>query len=97
MKIQSVGVASVGKTALVIYGLLGLFFGALFSLVSMAGVALGGGDEPAIFGLLFGVGAIIIMPIFYGVIGAVAWMIGALIYNFSVRFTGGIEVNLSDS
>ncbi len=97
MKLQRIGVMSAGKTAAVIYGIMGLIFGAIFSLVAMAGAAFGGGDEPAIIGALFGVGAIIIMPLFYGVIGAIVWMIGAFIYNFTVRFTGGIELDLSDS
>ena len=56
---------------------MGLIFGAIFSLISMVGVAIGGGDEPAWLGVLFGVGAIIIMPLFYGIVGSIVWMIGA--------------------
>jgi len=95
MKLKRVGPLSAGITAAIIYGLLGLFFGAIFSLVSMAGVALGGGDEPAWLGLLFGVGAIVVLPLFYGVMGGFVWMLGAAIYNLAARFTGGIEVDLS--
>lgn len=94
MKLKRLGLGSVGKTALFLYGLMGLLAGAIFSLISMAGVALGGGDDPAWLGMLFGVGAIIVMPIFYGVLGAVVWIIGAALYNLSTRWTGGIEVDL---
>ncbi len=94
MKLKKLGIGSVGKTAAFIYGMMGLIFGAIFSLISMAGVALGGGDDPAWLGMLFGVGAIIVMPIFYGILGAIVWMIGAAIYNLSTRFTGGIELEM---
>ena len=94
MKLKKLGIGSVGKTAAFLYGLMGLIFGAIFSLISMVGVAIGGGDEPAWLGVLFGVGAIIIMPLFYGIVGSIVWMIGAALYNLSTRFTGGIEVDL---
>lgn len=95
MKLKKLGIGSVGKTALFIYGLLGLLIGAIFSLISLVGVAFAAGqDDPAWMGMLFGVGAIVILPLFYGVLGAIVWMIGAAIYNLSTRWTGGIEVDL---
>jgi hypothetical protein len=81
-----------------LYACMGLVIGAIFTIVSLIGGALGmasGNDLAAGFvGLLFGVGAIIILPIFYGVIGVITGAIGGLIYNFVAGVAGGIELEL---
>ena len=41
--------------------------------------------------MLFGAGAIIIMPI-YGVIGFVKTLISAALYNIASKITGGVEI-----
>jgi hypothetical protein len=43
---------------------------------------------------LFGVGSIITLPIFYGVLGLISGIITALIYNAVTGFTGGLEIEL---
>lgn len=53
-----------------------------------------GQSAEAVFGLMFGVGAIIILPLFYGVVGFVVSAIGAAVYNVIASVTGGIEVQL---
>lgn len=52
--------------------------------------ALAGG----VFGVLFGVGSIILLPFLYGVLGLVGGLISALLYNLIARFVGGIELVL---
>lgn len=96
MVIRRFGVLSVAKIAAVLYGLMGLIFGALFSLMSLVGVmaSAGAGNEDAIFGMLFGVGAVVIMPIFYGVIGGIFAAISAALYNLVAGFVGGIELEV---
>jgi hypothetical protein len=49
----------------------------------------GGG---AAFAAMFGVGAIIILPLFYGVIGLIGGAIGAALYNLFAGLFGGIEL-----
>jgi hypothetical protein len=65
---------------------------------ALFGVALGAGagDEPgtAVLGLLFGVGAVVVMPIVYGLLGFVSALVGAALYNLVARVTGGIELEL---
>jgi hypothetical protein len=98
MVLKSVGVLSCGKVFGVIYGAFGLIVGAIFSLFSMVGMAVGAtsSEEPAaaLFGMLFGVGAIIILPFFYGVMGFIGGVITAAIYNLVARAAGGIELEL---
>jgi hypothetical protein len=67
---------SLGKVLGAAYALLGLIIGALFALFSvlgsLLGVAVGGPDaqgSDALIGLLFGVGSIIFLPLFYGILG----------------------------
>jgi hypothetical protein len=41
------------------------------------------------------VGAIVILPIFYGIIGGVFGALGAVIYNLAAGWVGGLEIDIS--
>ena len=94
MVITRVNALSVAKVAAVLYAGLGLLAGALFSLIGMAGLgaALAGQEGAGFVGMIFGVGAIIIMPICYGIIGFIVAFISASLFNVATGMTGGIEV-----
>jgi hypothetical protein len=93
--VRGVGVVSVGKIALVIYAALGLLVGivvaGLSSIGALAGLAAG---ESGMIGMFFGVGAIVVLPIFYAVIGALIWMLLAFLYNLIAGMMGGIELEV---
>jgi len=93
--VRGVGVVSVGRIALVIYAALGLLAGILVaglsSLGALAGLASG---DSGMLGMFFGVGAIVILPIFYAVIGALVWMLLAFLYNLIAGMMGGIELEV---
>lgn len=93
MVLRKVGPLSCAKISGVLYAALGLIFGFFFSVISLVAGSLGGSDAGA-FGALFGVGAIILAPIFYGVMGFVFGGISAWLYNIIAGFVGGIEVDL---
>ena len=100
MTIKRVSPVSVGKVAGLLYALVGLLVGAMFSLIAFAGgMAAGAAGEEAghgaMFGALFGVGAIVIFPILYGVMGFISAMIMALIYNLVAGIVGGIEIDVA--
>lgn len=93
--VKRVKALSVGKVTGVLYALLGLIAGALFSLASLAGSVLGsasGQDNP--FAILFGVGSIVLFPVFYGIAGFIGGIITAALYNLAASFVGGVEVEL---
>ena len=94
MVITKVNAFSVAKVAAVLYAGIGLLAGALFSLIGMVGVgaALAGQEGAGFLGALFGVGAIIIMPICYAIFGFIGSFIFALLFNLAAGMTGGIEV-----
>jgi hypothetical protein len=89
--IRRVGALSCAKVTGLLYVILGLIFGACLSLVSLLGFDVG---NRALQGM-FGVGAIVLLPIFYGVLGFLGTLIMALLFNFAAGVTGGIEVDAS--
>jgi len=87
---------SAAKVAGLLYVVIGLVAGAFVSLFAMAGAAIGAGSgngDGATFGALFGVGAIILLPIFYGFFGFVGTLIMAALFNLAAGMVGGIEVD----
>ena len=66
--VRRFGVLSMAKIMGMLYALFGLIVGAIFSLIALAGAALGSsmGGHSGMFGAMLGVGAIILFPIFYG-------------------------------
>jgi len=94
MVIRRVNPFSVAKIMGILYGLMGLLFGGFISLFSFVGSAFAPKESGAM-GLLFGVGAIIALPIFYGVIGFVMTLIGAALYNLIAGWVGGIEIDVA--
>ena len=97
MRIKRVAPLSLGKMMGGLNGLMGLLFGGIVSVASLfgaMGAALGEEAGGAIVGLIFGVGAVIIMPLFYGFMGFVMGLITALIYNLVAGLFGGIEIEV---
>ena len=93
MVITRVAPVSVAKIAGTIYALLGLLFGAVVSVAALVGAFAGGGEAP-LLGALFGVGAVVLLPIFYGCLGFVMSLVMAVLYNAVSGFVGGVEVDL---
>ena len=73
MVINRVGPLSVAKLAGMLYAIFGLIFGAIISLIALAGGMAADSDEPgaALVGAIFGAGAVIVLPILYGGMGFV--------------------------
>jgi hypothetical protein len=93
MTITRVGPLSCAKVAGLLYVIVGLVAGAFISLAAMAGGLASNDEVGSTFGALFGVGAIILIPIFYGCLGFVMTLIGAALFNLAAGMVGGIEVD----
>jgi len=98
--LKRIGPGSAFKVGMVTYALFGVVIGvciALFSVAGplgrLAGTEAGPGARALGFGL--GLGAIIVAPIFYGIIGGVGGALGALIYNLVAGWIGGLEVDIT--
>lgn len=97
MVLKRVGVWSAARMIGALYATIGLLLGICFAVFSSMFAALLASQEssmPAGLGMIFGVGAIFIMPIFYGVLGLIGGAIWAAFYNLFAGFVGGIELQL---
>ena len=97
MVIRKVGIGSAVKVSGVLYGLLGLVIGlcvALFAVVGLGAAAASNEDVPGWMGSLFGIGAIVIFPILYGVMGVIGGVLMAALYNLVASITGGLEIDV---
>lgn len=91
MTITRVGPLSCAKIAGLLYAAMGLLAGALISLMAAAG-GFGAGEQLGPLSAIFGVGAIILLPICYGVFGFIGTLIGAVLFNIASGMTGGITI-----
>jgi hypothetical protein len=84
-KIKRISPRSLAKVSAFLYGLVGLIGGLIFLVVSL--VALLSGHSNGWFGLF----AIVLLPIGYGILGLIFGYLSALLYNFASKKVGGIE------
>jgi hypothetical protein len=94
-QIRSIGIVSTARIMAVVYALMSLLFMPFLLLAGLAG-ALTGDSTVAGLGLAAVVVLIVLLPVMYGLIGFLAGAIGAFIYNLAARWTGGIEISLSE-
>jgi hypothetical protein len=100
MVIRHVGVWSVSRLYGALSASVGLLAGVLFALIGMAGgmaamkeSGAAGGLGAGAIGMMFGVGAIIFLPLFYGVMGLAMGALMAALYNLFAGLLGGIELD----
>lgn len=94
MIVKRVGVASVAKIYGAISGAFGLVAGLFLALASVVGAGLADSRDASFLAPLLGVGAVIALPVFYGVLGLVAGAIGAALYNLFAGMVGGVEIDV---
>ena len=101
MTIRRFGVISVAKMYGLLMFLFGLIFGVIYGLILIvfgaAISAMGPGRDAAAGGVgtvAMGVGMMIGLPLFYGILGFIMGAIGALIYNAVSGIIGGIKFEL---
>jgi hypothetical protein len=93
--VKRIGPGSAFKVGLALYGFLGLIFGVIFGLVSMLGGAVAAPAQAGVFRMFFGVGAIIALPLIYGIFGGIIAAITAAVYNLVAGVVGGLEVDIN--
>ena len=104
MQIRRMGVFSCAKIYAIVMAAFGLVFGVLYGLFFMviggamlaAGSGARGEGAAGAGGLVIGLVMMVVIPIFYGVLGFVMGAIGALVYNIAAGFVGGVELELEN-
>ena len=98
MVLARIGIGSAAKIGGLLYAVLGLITGCIFALISMASAgfaaAADSGNLPAWLGAMFGVGAIVLFPILYGILGIAIGTVAAALYNLFAGMVGGLELDL---
>ncbi|MGH9201284.1 MAG: hypothetical protein ACRD2A_08620 [Vicinamibacterales bacterium] len=95
MTIVKIGVGSAAKVSGALYAGIGLFFGVCMALVSFVGSGFAATMQDSgvpFLGALFGVGAVIFLPLMYGFFGFIGGALGAFIFNLAAGFVGGLEI-----
>ena len=102
VQVRRVGVFSLAKIYAVTMAAFGVIIGVIYGLIfmvaggaMMAGGSRGSGAAGA-SGLVIGLMMIVLIPVFYGVIGFIAGLAGGAIYNVAAGSVGGIELELEN-
>ena len=95
MTIKRVGPLSCAKIAAALYAVLGLVAGVFFSLAAIAGAFAANQEAAGAMGVVFGVGAIVVLPIVYGCIGFVGDADPGRRLQRARQAVGGVEVDIS--
>jgi hypothetical protein len=85
-RIKRIDPLSLAKIFGFLYGVLGLIGGLFFSVISLLTHG-----EPNGVPWFLGVGAIIFLPIMYGIGGSIMGAISGMLYNLAAKYTGGIK------
>lgn len=98
-RLRRVGVLSVGMFTAAAGVLGGLFVGLFVLMFSAVGVGVAGGQGAPNPGALVGMGAgaIIVVPLMYGILGFIGGVVNGFVYNILAGMTGGIELEFNDA
>ena len=88
-RIKRITPLQLGKMMALTYGIMGLLFCPVFLVISLVAPHLQ--DQQRVGIMALGTGFALLMPIFYAVMGFILGVIGAFIYNFIAKWSGGIE------
>ncbi len=81
------------KVGFVVHALLGLLAGFVCTSIALAGIPFGPHAHMPFHGA-FVVLPLILCPLFYGIIGGIVTVLGALFYNLATGFVGGLELDI---
>lgn len=90
--VKHIGPASAFRLGFVVYAFLGLIGGLFCSAMAVAGIPF---RPHAHLARAVGLFAVILCPLFYGIIGGMVTVISALIYNLASRWVGGLQVEIT--
>jgi uncharacterized membrane protein YdcZ (DUF606 family) len=94
MVVKRFGVLSVAKVYGALTAAMGLLFGLILALASAVGLGLSEGNQPPFIAALFGVGAVVFLPVFYGLMGVVMGALSAALYNLFAGMVGGVKIEV---
>lgn len=94
MIVKRLDVLSVGKVYGAMAAAMGLLFGLVLAALSGLGLGMSEGSEIPFLGAVVGVGALVILPLCYGLMGLVMGAISAALYNLFAALVGGVRIEV---
>ncbi|MHC4994352.1 MAG: hypothetical protein ACYTGQ_04785 [Planctomycetota bacterium] len=100
MILKRIGVFSLAKVLGALYAFIGVIVGGFFTIFAVLGVSLdqasgsGGPGPGGAEGAVFGVMALLIFPVMYGVMGFIGGLITGVLFNAVAGMVGGLELTL---
>ena len=95
IEIRSVGAIRCATVFAVLYAFLGLIEALFFiPMLALSPPSSAPNAIPPAMKPLFGVGALIILPILFAIAGFIGGVILALLYNLVTRWTGGLQIQI---
>jgi hypothetical protein len=97
MILKRINAFSCAKVLGLLYLIIGLIIGGIFAIASLMGATFGASEASAgsaFVGLVFGVGAVVFLPIFYGILGFIVGLVVPTLYNILAGMVGGIEIDV---
>ena len=91
MVVNRVGPLSCARVVGLLYAILGLIMGGIVSLISATGGFMAGRDPS---NPVFGIAAVVLFPVAYGVMGFLMTLIVAWLYNGLAGLVGGVEIDV---
>jgi hypothetical protein len=98
-RISELSVLQTGIVLGALYAAFGLVMLVVFLPLGLIMAITGAVSDAEAPGLIGGVGMVfmgVFFPVFYGVVGFIGGLLLALIYNLIAKYTGGLEITLSD-
>jgi hypothetical protein len=104
VRIHRIGIFSLGKVSAILYGLFGLLGGLFMTAISLLGMIFSGsyqsayssygsyGGSSSIVSVITGLGAVVCLPIVYGIMGFIGGVITAFFLNLALKYAGGLEI-----
>lgn len=91
--VKSINPFSALKVGFVVHALLGFAAGLVCSAIAVAGIPMALHARMPVQGI-FALLPLILCPLLYGIFGSIVTVLGALIYNLSSSWVGGLEVEI---
>ena len=102
VQIKRMGVFSCAKIYSITLAAMGLIIGVIYGLIFMVvggAMMAGGGRDSGMAGgssIVIGLVMMIAIPVFYGIIGFIGGIVGALVYNVAAGVVGGLELEIEN-
>ena len=90
MIVRRVGPMSCARIVGSIYAVIGLIIGAIFTLAALGGMFAAPQRGPFVFGMA----AVIVLPVLYGVLAFVMTLVVTSLYNVLADRLGGIDIDV---